>query len=1092
MKQLFLYSLLFTVSANLALAQNIFSGEPVQVTGTMNSFTTAAAANSTYRRITTTTGNPTDGRGQWVKTYNAQPTGGDVTNTNMPGGSGGGFLFISGPPSNRFQNKWVFSGVGQAKLDTINSISAYNFGQDMGLNMATPGRYTFVFNDCGYTATNALFYVGYTQNQPVQLSGAGMQLLQNGSVQVQISTSSTPSATERVFIRYTLNNNFGTSSGSSIIQCSSINSPKDTLWQANIPAASAGSSVSYYFFTSTLSAAQLNALNETGKSLCAISVADNNGSNFQYSFVPKYNVVFRINMAAFACTPFDSITLTGNQQALGNWITSRRLKPVGSIFSDTLLLDSGNLLEYKFRYHRNGLANWEGTFSTTSGNRELRVSRDTILPAFCFDQQQACPAFIPPSQITFRVDLSRGSPDVQGRIFVMGNFTQQPWQQGALRLFPVAGKPGQYERTITTCRDTLLYKFINGDSSVIANAESFPSPAQRTCVVPASGGGFNRRFIRNDSLPAVLDFMFDSCMAAPVLPKLKIVFEVNLEKQKCALPDSVCLVGNSVFLGGWGSGRKMTRIPGTNRYIDSLQIDSGLVLQYKFRAHRNGQNIWEADFMTPSKNRELLVNGNLKAGPFCFGETANCPSGNPPSAVKFRVDLSDIIPDAQSRVFVMGNFTQPQWQGGALRMQVVSGRPGLFELTTQVCVDTIFYKFINGDSSIAANAESYPDPNQRGCLISNGLGGFNRMLVRNSTNLTEVEYLFNKCSKKEEAQISNPVPTIVCGNGIVTVQYSLRFAQYTDTIFTIEISDTSGSFTQPVNAGTVKLFNQTGQTNLAIPAPAFSGKYWIRLVSPARSIISSAMEITRRSSVSVGTISGASFVRKNAIHPYQTTLPQGSTAIWEVTGGLIQTGGGTDKITVQWMNDGLHSIKVKANDTCSNQTQLTVSVCQPVGADSIIGPRQVKPADTVTYEAANKSFSVYLWQISSNGKLISGAGTPQVKVIWQNGTSGNVSVYPPEPCVDTLSIAVNIGSTGVQQVQNHAVSIYPNPFTDKIYFSGLTNQTNVTIKGITGAIHQVVYHLEKGFIETHMLPAGVYFLNISTESGLQIFKLIKL
>ena len=65
-----------------------------------------------YRKVSTTASNPSDGRGQWATTINVQNLGGDVTPANMTGGGGNGFLFISGPSSNRFQNKWVFSGVG--------------------------------------------------------------------------------------------------------------------------------------------------------------------------------------------------------------------------------------------------------------------------------------------------------------------------------------------------------------------------------------------------------------------------------------------------------------------------------------------------------------------------------------------------------------------------------------------------------------------------------------------------------------------------------------------------------------------------------------------------------------------------------------------------------------------------------------------------------------------------------------------------------------------------------------------------------------------------------------------------------------------
>jgi hypothetical protein len=860
MKLLFLYSFLFTVSVELALAQNIFSGEPLQVTGTMNSFTTAAATNSTYRRITTTSGNPTDGRGQWVKTYNSQPTGGDVSNINMSGGSGGGFLFISGPSSNRFQNKWVFSGVGQAKLDTINTISAYNFGQDMGLNMSTPGRYTFVFNDCGYTATNGFFYVGYTQNQPVQLSGAVMQVLPNNVLQLQVCTSAKPSATERVYVRYTSGTNFASGSNSNVLACASINSPADTLWQVSLPAAASGTSIMYYFFTSTLTEAQLNALNETGKSLSALQVIDNNGLNFQHAFVPRYRQIFRLDMRPLACTALDSVTLTGNHPAIGSWVYARKLKANGLLYTDTFMLDSGILLEYKYRYHIKGVTTWESNFSTLSGNREIRILKDSLLPAYCFSEQGQC----------------------------------------------------------------------------------------------------------------------------------------------------------------------------------------GVV--------------W------------------------------------PPSAVKLRVDLSEITPDPQLKVYVIGNFTQPQWQSGAVRMQPVSGKPGLFELTTQVCVDTLLYKFMNGDSSLAANSESFPDPNERGCLVNNGLGGFNRILIRNfSGNSEEAEFLFNKCSKKEEVQISNPIPNIVCGNNIVTIQYKLRSAQYTDTTFVIEISDTSGSFAQPINAGTVRLFNQVGQTNITVPAPVIAGKCLVRLVSPSKTIISSTLEIIRRFPASIGEVTGPTFVIINETYEYQTTLPVGLNAIWDVNGGSIQTGAGTNKIAIKWTTAGTFNLKVKANDTCSNQRQLAITVCQPLGVDSIIGKKQVKIADTVSYEAANKNFSVYFWDVSNNGKLVEGGVTAQVKVVWQSGNSGRISVFPAETCADTVSISVAIGTTGLLPLSEYNSIFYPNPVNDKLFFSEENSHSKITIANLTGAICFETDDLSRGYyIETHNLPTGLYFLTIQNHTNTRIFKLIKL
>jgi hypothetical protein len=267
---------------NSAQAQNIFSGEPVQVVGAFNGYVTTPH-NSDYRttgfrRLTIASGNPSDGRGQWATTINVQNSGGDVAPINMPGGSSNGFLFISGPAANRFQNKWVFTGVGQGTVDGINNISAFNSGNDMGLNMGTTGYYTFVFNDCGYTQTNAQYYVGYTSAAPVTPSRQNEVLNPDGTATITITTSAAVSAQEKVYVRYVINGDFSGATATSIVQASLSASD----YVANIPAQTNGVVVRYYAFTSTRTLAQLNGGTEREKSLSALKYDDNAGGNYVY------------------------------------------------------------------------------------------------------------------------------------------------------------------------------------------------------------------------------------------------------------------------------------------------------------------------------------------------------------------------------------------------------------------------------------------------------------------------------------------------------------------------------------------------------------------------------------------------------------------------------------------------------------------------------------------------------------------------------------------------------------------------------------------------------------------------------------------
>jgi hypothetical protein len=270
------------VSCALRLnAQNIFSGEPVQVVGSFNGYVTEPYGldyrTTSYRRISTNTGFPTDGRGQWATTINVQNLGGDVLPVNMPGGPGNGFLFISGPNSNRFLNKWVFSDVAQGTVDEVNVATCYNCGNDMGLDMSIPGHYTFVFNDCGYTATNARYYVGRTTNAPAQPSRSSETVNNDGSITIGISLDAPLSPEENVYVRYTTAAGPDFSGpGSGVVQATGAG----LNYTVVTPIFPDGTVIWYYIFSSTRSLLQLildiilNAL------LAILRFDDNNGDNY--------------------------------------------------------------------------------------------------------------------------------------------------------------------------------------------------------------------------------------------------------------------------------------------------------------------------------------------------------------------------------------------------------------------------------------------------------------------------------------------------------------------------------------------------------------------------------------------------------------------------------------------------------------------------------------------------------------------------------------------------------------------------------------------------------------------------------------------
>jgi Secretion system C-terminal sorting domain len=295
------------------IAQNIFSGEPVQVVGAFNGYSTTPYGSdyrtSAYRRVSANTGTPVDGRGQWHTKINVQNSGGDIMPINMAGGAGNGFLFITGPAGSRFQNKWVFSNIGQGAVNSVNNITAYNSGEDMGLNLSTTGYYTFNFNDCGYTIANAVYFVGYTSAAPVSIIRSSEISNPNGSLKVGITSSASLSAQENIFIRYTTGIDFAGAGTSSLVQASG----SSTSYTATIPTFANGTVVRYYIFTSTQTLAQLTTATETNKTLAVINFDDNAGNNYLHT-----TVVLSVNLLSF----------TGKAIATNNilqWITSEEI-----------------------------------------------------------------------------------------------------------------------------------------------------------------------------------------------------------------------------------------------------------------------------------------------------------------------------------------------------------------------------------------------------------------------------------------------------------------------------------------------------------------------------------------------------------------------------------------------------------------------------------------------------------------------------------------------------------------------------------------------------------------------------------------------
>ena len=126
----------------------------------------------------------------------------------------------------------------------------------------------------------------------------------------------------------------------------------------------------------------------------------------------------------------------------------------------------------------------------------------------------------------------------------------------------------------------------------------------------------------------------------------------------------------------------------------------------------------------------------------CFEQCVEeCVANPDPSDITFRVNMMNetVAPEG---VWVMGGFTSPIWQAGAIQMTDADA-DGVYEVTVNVSGPAdIQYKFANGDPT---TVEETGDFIAGGCGVSNGLGGFNRTLVRTGEAMILDVVCYNSC-----------------------------------------------------------------------------------------------------------------------------------------------------------------------------------------------------------------------------------------------------------------------------------------------------------------------------------------------------------
>lgn len=128
-------------------------------------------------------------------------------------------------------------------------------------------------------------------------------------------------------------------------------------------------------------------------------------------------------------------------------------------------------------------------------------------------------------------------------------------------------------------------------------------------------------------------------------------------------------------------------------------------------------------------------------------------------------------------------------------------------------------------------------------------------------------------------------------------------------------------------------------------------------------------------------------------HSYTTSGRSGHSYTWTVTGGTIQSGAGSDSITVKWNNSGTGTVQLKESNVSSCDSSVTKNIHIDPRPSPAISGKDTACAFTSgqAYTTANKSGYSYSWTVTG-GTITSGRGTDSITVDWQGADSGNVQL----------------------------------------------------------------------------------------------------
>ena len=214
-----------------------------------------------------------------------------------------------------------------------------------------------------------------------------------------------------------------------------------------------------------------------------------------------------------------------------------------------------------------------------------------------------------------------------------------------------------------------------------------------------------------------------------------------------------------------------------------------------------------------------------------------------------------------------------------------------------------------------------------------------------------------------------------------------------------------------------------------------------------------------------------------------TKLTNGSivSRVWNFGDGTQSTIKNPIKI---YTKSGQYTIKLLTitDNGCIDSASISVNILKSPSAGKVVGQATNLLLNTPYNYIVNQQLNHNYEWIVDNGVIASGQSTNSLSVQWFTNGQGSLKciLTNSDNCTDTAVLNVNVGPTGINDIKNANIKIYPNPTNNIINIEGLNKNENNTILifDVQGKLVITKTINEKGTIDLSELNKGVYVIKI--------------